>query len=296
MCSFLAWTLSKLSESYESRASFELEFTDFPDTLLLNTSEKQFINAKLRTSGFQFLSYGISPKKLRINLSNVTNSNGKYFITANNIKPQFEKQLSNNVSIIELENDKLFVDLFQVVKKEIPVEADISLVLSQNHLLEGELQITPKSVVLKGPSNEIAGIKKIKTESLILNDLSADFSNKMSLVKPEILVNGQLSHNSVVVSGKVVRFSEKEYTIPIKAINLPDGFGIRMFPDKVSLVCKAGVDTLKNIDEGDFEVLVDCANIDQSSNKLALRLTKSPKNVYALRLLNDEIEFVLEKL
>ncbi|MDT0607279.1 CdaR family protein [Croceitalea rosinachiae] len=296
LSSFLAWSISKLSESYESRADFEITFFNFPDSLLLNTTEKRFIKTKLRASGFKFFSYGISPKKLKLDLSNVTLREGRYYLASNTMKPQFEKQLSNNVSIIELEEDRLYVDLYEVVQKEVPVEANISLELSQNHLLDGELNIDPKSVILKGPSREVENITKIKTKQLTFNNLSEDFSDKVELVKPNELINSQISINTVVVSGKVVRFSEKKYTVSIKSINLPEEYRIRMFPNKVSLVCKAGVDVLKNIKDNDFEVIVDCANIDQSNNKLPLQLSRTPQKIYAVQLLKDQIEFVLEKI
>lgn len=296
ICSFLAWSLSKLSETYESRAAFEIDYINFPDTLLLNTAEKQFVNAKLKTSGFQFLSYGISPKKLKIDLNDVSFSNGRYYMPSNTIKPQFEKQLSNTISIIELERERVFVDLYQVINKEVPVEPNVSIELAQNHLLEGELIIEPNSIVLKGPSNEVKSITKIKTEQLIFNELKEDFSKSVSIVLPDELVNGEISTNTVKVSGRVVRFSEKEYTISIKAKNVPEGFRIRMFPDQVGLVCKASVDTLKDISNDDFEVVVDCSIIHESKSQLLLEVSKSPENIYAVQLLNNQIEFVLEKL
>ncbi|MDT0539973.1 YbbR-like domain-containing protein [Croceitalea sp. P059] len=296
ICSFLAWSLSKLSESYESRAAFEIDYINFPDTLLLNTAEKQFVNTKLRTSGFQFLSYGISPKKLKIDLNNVSFSNGRYYMSANTIKPQFEKQLSNTISIIEFEEQQVFIDLYQVIKKEVPIEPDVSIELAQNHLLEGDLKIEPNIIVLKGPSNEVKSITKIKTEQLIFNELKEDFSKSVGIVIPDGLVNGEISTNSVKVSGKVVRFSEKEYTISIEAKNVPVGFRIRMFPNQVGLVCKASIDTLKDISNDDFEVVVDCSNIDKTKSQLLIEVSKSPENIYAVQLLNNQIEFVLEKL
>lgn len=292
----MAWSVSKLSETYESRAAFELAFVNLPDSLLLNTSQKGFFNAKLRASGFQFLSYRISPKKLKLDLKEVLFSEENYYMPSKDMKLQFEKQLPNAVSIIELEGDKLVVDLYQVINKEVPISPNISLQLEQNYLLEGELQIEPKTVVIKGPSNEIADIDALRTEQLILNNLSEDFLNTVEVVKPSGLINGEISVSSVVLSGKIVRFSEKEYIVPITTINLPVGFRIKMFPDKVSLVCKASVAALKNIDTSDFKVIVDYDDINQSNNQLKLQLVNSPENVYAVRLLEDQIEFVLEKL
>jgi hypothetical protein len=57
ICSFFAWFLSNLSESYESRCEFELNYQNLPDTLSLGKNAVTSMEGKLRTSGFQFLFY-----------------------------------------------------------------------------------------------------------------------------------------------------------------------------------------------------------------------------------------------
>ncbi len=296
LCSVLAWSISKLSDSYESRAAFELEFVNFPDTLLLNTKEKKYVNVKLRTSGFQFLRYGISPKKLRVDLRDVAKANEKYYITEENLKPQFEKQLSNTVSLLELTEEKVYVDLYQVVTKEVPIVTNITLNLAQNHLLNGTILIEPSMAKLKGPENEVSKINKIFTAAYEFNEMSNDFSKNLGLVMPDGMTNSQLLTKSVVLSGKVTRFSEKQFSVPVASINLPDGYSIRIFPNTVTLVCKASIERLKTITDTDFDVVVNCDEITPDENTLKLQIVKTPADIYSVRLLEDTIEFVLEKL
>ncbi|GMN04918.1 hypothetical protein MTsPCn5_03060 [Croceitalea sp. MTPC5] len=296
LCSFLAWTISKLSDSYESRASFELTFHSFPDSLLLNTADKKNIEIKLRTSGFQFLRYKMGQKKLKVNLSSVQVQDELYFVTDENLKVQFEKQFPNNTSLLELESELLYVDLYQVILKEVPIQADVSVNLAQNHLMKGNLLLEPSVATLKGPRAELVKIDKITTVPFEFNGLTQDFTQKLTLIKPDLLVNTQLLTKTVRLSGKVTRFSEKEFTVPVAAINTPTGYRIRMFPNTINVVCKASVDRLKNLNEGDFDVVVDCSKIERGENTLQVELLKTPPDVFAVRLLRSEIEFVLEKL
>src|SRR6056297_929627 len=50
LCSFLVWFISNLSETYESRAYFTLNYRNLPDSLLLGKNSNSQIEAKLRTS------------------------------------------------------------------------------------------------------------------------------------------------------------------------------------------------------------------------------------------------------
>ena len=297
LCSFLAWTISKLSESFESRATFELAYTNLPDTLLLNTNKKDFTNAKLRASGFQFLSYRLDSKEIKVDLSQVRHRKYDYFLTKTALKVQLEKQLSNTVSLLELEKDTFFVDLYKVAVKEVPIVPNITLELAANHILDGELAFNPKTVTIKGPSKEIDGINEISTVPLVLNGLTEGFSENLELIVPESLDNAVLLENNIQVSAKVVEFSEKEFNIPINSINVPKGFKMKNFPNNLTLVCKASIANLKTMKPSDFEAIVNYDELaDPSSKFLNIKLKRTPKNVYSVQLMANQVEFVLERI
>lgn len=296
-CSFLAWSISKFSESYESRASFKLNYKQFPDSLLLNDSDSDFFIAKLRANGFKFLSYGINQKEIDINLNQVTHKGENYFLTDNEIKIQMERQLSNTVSLLELEKDTFFIDLYKVILKKVPVKANVTIGVAPNHLLDGDLKLEPSVVTLKGPSKEISKINEILTEEFVLNDVSKDFSRELTLLKPVEAENTILLDKKTQLSGTVVEFSEKEFNVTINAKNLPEGYSIKMFPNEVKLICKAGIERLKSMESSDFEVMVDYKTLNQSNAKyLNVELNRKPKDAYSVQLLTNQVEFVLEKL
>lgn len=297
ICSILAWSISKLSEPYESRATFELVYTNFPDTLLLNTLEKDYVVAKVKASGFQFLGYGLNTKKIKVNLQKVNNKKNDYFLTETEFKVQFERQLSNTVSLLELEKDTFFVDLFQVIQKEVVIIPNITIDVAPNHILDGVLELNPKTITIKGPTKEVAKINEIFTSPLVLNELSNDFSEEIIVLKPDAIENTILLQEKVVVSGKIVEFSEREFNIPIGSENIPEGYRIKTFPNEVKLVCKASIANLKTMKISDFEALVDYTSLSNKTAKyLSVELKRKPENVYSVQLLTNEVEFVLEKL
>gem|GEM_PF-1121598 len=184
-CSILAWSISKLSGTYESRATFELDYTNFPDTLLLNTLEKDYAVAKVRASGFQFLGYGINQKKIKVDLQKINNLNDDYFLTETELKTQFERQLSNTVSLLELEKDSFFVNLYKVILKEVPIKPNITIEVAPNHILDGNIALNPKTATIKGPAKVISKINEVFTSPLVLSELSANFTEELTLLKPD---------------------------------------------------------------------------------------------------------------
>ena len=296
ICSILAWSISKLSGSYESRATFELDYINFPDTLLLNTLEKDYTVAKVRASGFQFLGYGINKKKIKVDLQKINYLKDNYFLTETELKTQFDRQLSNTVSLLELEKDTFFVDLYKVILKEVPINPNVTIEVAPNHILEGALALNPKTATIKGPAKLVAKINKVSTSPLVLSELSNSFKEELTLLKPDAQ-NMILLQETVEVSGKVVEFSEREFIISVGAENIPSGYRIKTFPNEIKLVCKAGVDNLKTMKPSDFELLVDYESLSGNTAKyLNVQLKRKPDHVYSVQLLTNQVEFVLEKL
>ena len=296
LCSFLAWFISNLSDTYESRAYFTINYRNLPDSLLLGKNSDHLIEAKLRTSGFQFLYYKIFKSRIDIDVSEVEFQNGGYVLSEEILKRQMDQQLSQNISLLDLDRNRLEVDLYQVDSKKIPIKAKLGLQLEQNYILDGKIKITPDSIEVKGPSNEIDTIKSIKTSLLQLNNVNADFSNEVGLVFPKGLDNSIFSIGRVTVSGKVSKFSEKVFEVPIQVINIPEGYQIKTFPDVVTVLCKATIERLKEISASDFEIVADYSQLMGSeSSTLFLEIKESPEKVYDVKLESNTVNFVLEQ-
>ncbi|MBR9853566.1 MAG: YbbR-like domain-containing protein [Algicola sp.] len=296
LCSFSAWFISNLSETYESRAYFTLNYRNLPDSLLLGKNANNQIEAKLRTSGFQFLYYKIFKRRIDVDLSQVDYRDGGYVMSEDALKRQMDQQLSQNISLLELDRDPLEVDLYQVNSKKIAIRPMLDLKLRQNYILDGKIMMSPDSVAVKGPRNEIDTIRYIKTAVIQLSDVSNDFSRDVALMFPKGLDNSIFSVSSTTVRGKVSKFSEKVFEVPIQVINVPEGYQIKTFPNVVTLLCKATIDRLKQIAASDFEVIADYGQlIGSDSSTLFLEVVQSPQKVYDVKLEENSVNFVLEQ-
>lgn len=295
ICSFLAWFISKLSEPYESRVSFVLNYENLPDTLLVSKNAEKRVGAKVNANGFQFLYYNINPKEINLDLAVINSTESKYYLLKDRLIAEMEEQMPNNAQLIELDRDTLFLDLYQVVSKEVPIIPNVTLRFDQNYLLDGKLGLDPGTVTLKGPDKEIAAVDQIMTEKMEFLELSSDFSRTVRLVFPEGMSNSAFSARNTTLSGTVVRFSEQIYNVDVQVVGVPSGFRAKTFPNTIEVLCKASIDRLKEINADDFGIV---ANYDEagSNNKMFLNLQNRPEGVYDIRLLETQVEFILEKL
>ncbi len=293
ICSGLIWLISKLSETYTQRSAFKLSYVNAPDSLLLTGASKLEVDTRLRASGFKFLSYNFGREALNIDLSDVKSSKGNYFINKETYQKQIENQLPGNMTLLEVDQDTLFVYFKKLISKEVKVSPNLTINLEQNYLLEGPLVLDPPSITIRGPKSEIELVDEIFTVSSTFAKVVEDFNATVALSKPAELENTVYEVEQVKISGKVFKFSEQLIQVPVEVINLPEGAEIKTFPNTIPVLCKARLDRLKNLGPQDFELVADFAANRTQSQQLELKLLNKPDEVYDAQLMETKVEFIL---
>lgn len=295
VCSFMAWLVSKLSETRTDTTSFELLFSNTPDSLLQDSSQRKFVNAEVRANGFEFLRFYLGKEKLRIDLSQLQSNASGYFLPREDYRQQIDDQLPGNLQLVALEKPNLAIDFIKVHARKVPVFADVVLNLDKDHLLEGALIVEPDSVLIKGPGTEIDSIKQLRTQPVEFKNMNVDFSREVALLKPDGLKNVVFTPKKVRLSGTVFRFAEEIIEVPVLVTNLPEGTQIKTFPNTLPVLCKARIEQLKDLDVANFRVVADYGSLGQSQNELTVRLIERPEALYSAQLLKDRVEFILKR-
>jgi hypothetical protein len=294
-CSFLAWLVSKLSDTHTDRTTFELVYTNIPDSLFFLGASKDNLTITARGSGWQFLGSRFGTSKLSIDLNDMIYRGNKYFLPAQEYRKQIESKLPEAMTILQMDQDTLFFDFTLMISKKVPVRVDATIDLAQNYIMYGDLQLSPDSVVIRGPLQEIDTIKEARTEALVLSDISDSFKRSLQLLKPSDLVHAVYEQPIVTLSATVFRFSEKIFQVPVEVANLPEGTQIRTFPNTVEVLCKASVERLKEIVPSDFRVIADLADIKEDSPFLPLYLTEQPDSLPSVQMRQSQVEFILKR-
>lgn len=293
----LAWFITKLSENATGRAVFDLQYNNVPDSLLFIGASQDKIEVKLKASGFTFLGFSFKNQKLDIDLSKIHENNGVYTVPRKTVQMQIEKQLPKSMELLSIDDGNTIVlELYKLAVKKIPVISALQIQLAQNFMLDSAMEIKPDSITINGPIEQIKNITSVRTEEKILTELNANFSENLALHIPKKIKNVKYTPSQVTIKGTVVRFSEKIIKLPIKVINLPEGFEIKIFPNAVDVLCKAKIDRLKTMVVQDFMVVADYNLISKTDKKtIPLKLKEYPQSINSARLMNAEVTYILKR-
>ena len=294
--SSLAWFVGHLAEHYTSDATFNVDYGNPPDSLLLRDVSKKNINVRLNAGGFQLLLFAFKPKSVYVDLSSLETTGTKYYVSPNSYRDQIGNQLSKYIQIVEMDRDTMFFDFQKIHKKKLAVVSNVNIDLQQHYLLDKNWKLVPDSIIVRGPKDEIAELEHIGTKKISLSPLRHNFSEELELQLPTNLKNTTYSHRKVRIVGEIFKFSERIIQVPINVINVPQGVEVRTFPEMASILCRDRLDVLKGLKESDFEVSADFAQLKENGdNMMKLELTRKMDSVNVVQLKEDKVEFILMK-
>lgn len=295
VCSFGAWLISRLSQTYTHTVDFNLAFTHMPENRVLLDPPPDEIGVRIRANGFQLLGYQLSPRTVEIDLRDARDSRKGAYISPQAYREQIERQLGQGIGMLQIPSDTIFMNFQQLRSKTVPVRVVATLDFAQNYMLDGDLVVEPAQVHLLGPSEEIDSIAEVHTEPLALSDLKTDFQHELGLVEADTYRHTEFSQDRIQVSGRVFRFSETVVEVPVEVVGVPEGIEIQTFPETVGVLCKGRIEGLKDLRPADFHLVADYSAPEAETGRLMLSLTAHPERVYEAQLLESSVEFIIRR-
>jgi len=106
-----------------------------------------------------------------------------------------------------------------------------------------------------------------------------------------------MSAIKVKVNGKVDKFTEGTFKIPVTIINVPFGVKVTTFPKEIEVIYQAGLSNFSKITQNDVSVVFDYKQYENDSliTYLTPIITQKSNYIYALKINPPQLEFLIQK-
>ncbi len=291
------WFLTKLSKEYTSVVEYNIRYKNLPEAKVFQSEPEKTIALHMRGSGFKLLGQNLYQRTLELDVGNPIHKNKyHYYILTNTKKPAIQNQLETGLWLEYFEKDSLFFDLGIQKFKTVPVVASMDIAYKLGYSMSGEIKMLPDSIEILGPEAQVDKIQLLRTESMVLKDVSENVSQEIFLVKPENSEKVKLYKEKVVVVAKVEKFTEDSFEVPFTVKNLPETSKITTYPKTVSVTFKVGLSNYNKISPNSFKVGCDYSKtLAKKLDYLEPSLLEKPDWVSAVKLAPGQIEFLIQK-
>ncbi len=292
--SFLFWIIIKLSEVYIYDVKFKVEYTEFPSKFLLQKEPSDEIILTLKTVGFKLLGYRIRDKKINFSLANLhkLRKHTYYTVTKSNFK-FIQSQFSAETELLNIKPDTLFFEFGKKFSKKVQVTPQVDLEFRPGYNIVDDMQVIPQEVSISGPEGVIDSIIEIRTKVQKITDIFKDFEKRLPLIIPD---NITVKPAEIVIKGKVDKFTQGTFTLPVEVINVPRSVLITTYPKEVKVIYTVPFKDYNKVVAESFKVICDYKEAQENElDYLIPKLTDTPGMVSSVRILPNKIDYLIKK-
>lgn len=278
------WFVNALRKEYTTTISYPVKYTEFPDDYILLGKPQSKIQIQIRSLGFSILPYHmgklLEPHILKVSSFRRIKTENRYgaYLPSHEIFKTFAGTFPKDIQLVSISSDTLFIYFERKARKKVPVKFNSQLKFKPQYYQSAKIKLKPDSIEVSGPSSLVDSISFVNTEFKTYEALNDSLVRNMSL---ERIGNIELTPNRVVVSIPIEPFTEKNLSIPITHLNIPDTLSLKTFPDDINLTFTVAASRFNTVRAQDFSVAVDYSSNTTPGlpDRLKVRLISQPEGI-----------------
>lgn len=302
LLSSLFWLLTSLSKEYVDQIVIPVKYTNVPEGTLIENKPIEFVNAEVKGFGFdlvwhwlQFEDNAISIQANPDNLKSlVKNGDEIHYVLTESKTGKLNKLDDEEIEVLKIEPDTLFLKFQPIHTKVVPVKLDISYSFVRQFGIDGEVITEPDSIRISGLESLVQEIGFVSTEMIEWSDLDESVSEEVELVVADDTRLVSFDRNSVQVTLNVQEFTEGTVTVPL-SVNTDVNEVINLYPNKVEIKYLVSLADFDKITSDMFEARVTLKPESKEQKLLFVEITKYPLNIRQPRANPAKVEYILRK-
>lgn len=293
------WLLLSLSREYSIVLNFPVEYVNLPKDKLLSNELPSTVDMEVKARGYSLLPYKVFSERelIRIDLKDARPHSSKdhFFLLTNSRTDKITSQFSSSVKVIKISPDTIYLDFNKKSKKLVPVQSQLSIECEDQYELTDSIRLKPSFIEISGTPENLDKIDTLKTAVMDIKKVKASLLLKLNILKDPKMKQVDFSQSTVQAVVNVAKYTETSLELPVEVENLPAGYGLKTFPDKVVLKFKVKFSDYGKINAALFRAVVDYSKIEPGNNKLRVHVTKQPAGVRGLKLSTEKVEYIIRK-
>ncbi|MBP5536673.1 MAG: hypothetical protein J6X62_07780 [Bacteroidales bacterium] len=202
--------------------------------------------------------------------------------------------LSSHVSKVVYGSVPLRVHIASREKRRVPVRLrDAEFSFANQYGLAGEPTLEPDSLWVYGSRSSLEHIAELYTAPCRTSGINRSSACRIKLdASWRQYRDVRVEADEVEVYLPVARFVERKFTVPVRCDGGDSLSRVRLYPDKVDVVCWIPQSEYRNVSADDITAVVTATHRGQS---LPVRVTHFPQTVRIKSVTPSEIQYVIIK-
>lgn len=289
LLSILFWLSIALTQHYIYTIQANIIIKDLPKNYSLSYDFPREVFFQVKGTGWNLLKEFIKEKesfvisvhqrigKKKIDLRDYINTNS---------------WLSSNFQVIEITPSQIEFEIEKSVTKIVRVYPNLKFEFADGYGLTSEIIINPKFVKVKGVPAAINKIDSVSTVFSVITDIKDNFDSQFQI---EEIPGVELSTNQCNIKFEVQKIVDKNFSeIPVQVINLPTNNELILYPNKISVVVRGGINKLGKLTNDSIKAVIDFNSVDKENSFITPKIYL-PNFTSLISIEPNQLEYVIKK-
>lgn len=291
------WFLDALSKDYSTTLSYPVKYVNPPKNLFLANTPPSKIDLRVRAHGFTLLRHklALSFSPLLLDLTSFSHSIDSTAtliqVSGENLMRRIGSQISNEISIADVSPRMITLQFDSLETKKVQVQPRVNLNFKPQFYLNGEITVSPDSILISGPAALLDTTNVLYTENKTFNDLETSIFQSVRIYHPSRV---NLEPSRVTLHIPVEKFTEKKITVPLQIINSAENVQIKLFPPQVTVSFMVGLSNYDNVTANDFTAHVDMSQAIPERETLEVYVESKTEYIQSIKASPAFVEYLIE--
>ena len=294
------WLLNQLTKDYHITVNVPIKYVNLPKDKVVTNYLPGKIQFQITGDGYNLLSVNEESEfdSIRVDVRSLrvfgAGKKKRAAISTRFIQDRVKDQLGNKIIVEQISQDTIAFAFEEKLEKVVPIKFNVSLEAAKQYLKKGEVEYTPKEVVISGPYSIVEGIQYMDTSFEEFSGLEEPIEQTTQLIQPHPLVDANYAQVEYKVD--IENYTEKEINIPINVSNLPDSIGLNTFPSKVVVKYRVGLSMYEKYGKNSITAYVDYNDIEKDHpSRVKVRLDKKVSALEIVSIIPERVEYIIRK-
>lgn len=286
------WLFTVLNETIEHEFEVPLQVTGVPEAVIISTDLPENLRITLRDKASALLNYryrGIRP--VQIEFTDGESDNEHTVISTAELIKRIRAAVPSGTYVAGVRPETVEYFYFQGEPKRVPVRLGQTVRTESTSYLS-ETRITPDSVWVYAKAEQLDTITAAYIaplgQGLIMDSLVCT-----AALWP--IRGAKFEPREVHLRLQADRLTEKSVQAPIHQVNFPPGKHLRTFPQQVTVTFRTGAKIYRSLTAENFVFTASYEELMAApDNKIKLTLKSQPHGASHIRIVPDEVEFIIE--
>ncbi|KAF0151481.1 MAG: YbbR family protein [Ignavibacteria bacterium] len=290
LLSIVFWVAVALSQEYITTIKVKIAFTDLPKNYSVGYTSLEESYLQIKGKGWELA---------KISMSTVEN----FYVSVQRKPGRHKKELSDfvksnqwlfpSMQVIQIFPSQIEFDIDRISSKVVKISKRIPVNFRNSYDATSDLYLEPSTVEIFGSSILLHKIDSVKTVTEEFTDVYETISRNLTL---EEIPGVRFSVNRVKFDLEVQKIVDKNFSqVPVVVKNVPEGKDLILFPSKIDLILRSGINKLGRLTNDSIKVVVDYWNaIKEETGRIEPEIVV-PKFINIISVEPKKLEYIIKQ-